>query len=50
MDSFIIEFSRQQLEILNGVLIEMPFKLAQPLIGHINVQIKQQLEAAEKED
>lgn len=44
MDSFIIEFSKQQLEVLNSVLIEMPFKMASPLIEHINAQIRLQVE------
>jgi len=37
-----IEFNEQQLQVLNAALIELPFRIATPLIQHINQQIKEQ--------
>jgi hypothetical protein len=35
-----IEFSNEQLQILNDAIQEMPFKVAAPLIAHINKEIQ----------
>jgi hypothetical protein len=37
-----IEFNEQQLQVLNAALVELPFRIATPLIQHINQQIKEQ--------
>lgn len=37
-----IEFNQQQLKVLNEALVELPFRVAAPLIDHINQQIKEQ--------
>lgn len=36
-----IEFNEQQLVILNSALLELPYRIAAPLINNINEQIKQ---------
>jgi hypothetical protein len=41
-----IEFTQQQLQILNTALIELPYRVAAPLIDHINHQIKRQQDLA----
>lgn len=38
-----IEFNEQQLGILNVALAEIPYRMAAPLIAHINQQIQEQL-------
>jgi hypothetical protein len=35
-----IEFTQQQMEILSAALVELPFRVAQPLIAHINEQVQ----------
>lgn len=40
-----ISFSAEQLSILNDAIISLPFKIAAPLIAHINEQIKAQQDA-----
>ena len=48
--NFKLEFTRQQMEIINAALIEIPFKLAAPVINDINAQLqKQQTSAKESE-
>lgn len=37
-----IEFNEQQLSILNAAIVELPYRIATPLIQHINQQIKEQ--------
>jgi hypothetical protein len=37
-----LEFTEQQLAVLNAALVELPFRVASPLIQHINNQIQQQ--------
>ena len=36
-----IEFNEQQLGILNAALVELPYRIATPLIQHINQQIQE---------
>ena len=38
-----IEFNEQQLQVLNAALVEIPYRVAAPLIAHINQQIQEQL-------
>lgn len=35
-----LEFNEQQLSILNAALVELPFRVAAPLINHINMEIR----------
>jgi hypothetical protein len=37
-----IELNEQQLQVLNAALVELPYRMAAPLINHINQQIKEQ--------
>lgn len=37
-----LEFNSQQLQILNAAIVELPFRIAAPLIQEINRQIKDQ--------
>jgi len=37
-----IEFNAQQLPVLSAALVELPYRMAAPLIQHINQQIKEQ--------
>jgi hypothetical protein len=37
-----LEFNEQQLAILNAALVELPFRVAAPVIQHINNQIAEQ--------
>lgn len=37
-----IEFNEQQLQVLSAALVELPYRVAAPLIAHINQQIKEQ--------
>ena len=41
-----IEFNEQQLQILNEALVNLPYKIAAPLINHINAQIQHQFDIA----
>ena len=43
-----IEFNEQQLGILNAALAEIPYRMAAPLINHINQQIQEQLNLESK--
>jgi len=36
-----LEFTTEQLAILNEAIIQLPFKVAAPLIQHINSQIQE---------
>jgi hypothetical protein len=40
-----IEFNEQQLQVLNAALVEIPYRMAAPLIQHINQQIQEQQNA-----
>jgi len=37
-----IQFNEQQLQVLNAALVELPYRMAAPLIQHINQQINEQ--------
>lgn len=46
-----LEFNEQQLGVLNAALIELPFRVAAPLINHINMEIRRiHDEAADKRE
>jgi hypothetical protein len=49
MKTFQLTFNQQQLQILNAALVEMPFKMAAPLIEEINNQLRQQQTEAEND-
>jgi hypothetical protein len=44
MKNITLEFTQDQLKVLNDALIEMPFRVAAPLIQQINMQIQQQFD------
>ena len=46
----ILSFTKEQMAILNAALVELPFKIAAPLIQDINAQIQQQFDAAKGDD
>ena len=41
-----LEFTQEELLILNNALVNLPWKEANPLIGKINIQIQQQFDQA----
>ena len=46
-----IEFTNEQLQVLNAAIVELPFRVAQPLITHINSEIqKRHNEAVDSKD
>lgn len=45
-----LEFSDQQMEVLNEALVSLPYRTAAPVIQDINKQIAAQREAAEGAD
>lgn len=36
----IIEFTQEQLQVLKDAVVELPYRIAQPLIQHINAEIQ----------
>lgn len=46
MKNVTIEFSQEQLSVLNDALGNMPFKVAAPLVQHINREIQKLFDAA----
>jgi hypothetical protein len=46
---FILELTDAELQIIDKALVEMPFRLAAPLIAIINTQIQMQLKKNESE-
>lgn len=44
-----ISFTPQQLQVLNNALVELPFKVAAPMIDHINKEIVAQQQKVENE-
>lgn len=45
MTSVTLTFTQQQLAVLNQALVDLPFRVAAPLIQHINAEIQKQFEA-----
>jgi len=44
-----ITFTQEQLQVLNTALLEIPYKLAAPLISSINSQIQRQFDQREEQ-
>jgi hypothetical protein len=44
MKTITLTFTQEQLQILNAALMEIPYRVAAPLISSINSQIKDQTE------
>jgi hypothetical protein len=42
----ILSFNKEQMTVLNTALIELPFKIAAPLIQEINAQVQRQFDEA----
>lgn len=42
MNTITLTFTQEQLQILNAALVEIPYRVAAPLISEINKQIKDQ--------
>lgn len=42
MSAITLSFTQEQLQVLNAALLEVPYRLAAPLISSINSQIQQQ--------
>jgi hypothetical protein len=45
-----LSFTKEQMSILNAALVELPFKIAAPLIQEINAQIQRQFDTAKGDD
>jgi hypothetical protein len=45
-----LSFTQEQLQILNTALLEVPYRLAAPLISSINSQIQQQFNQREDDE
>jgi hypothetical protein len=45
MNPVTITFTQDQLKVLNDALIELPFRIAAPLIQYINTQIQKQFDS-----
>lgn len=46
MKNITLTFTATQLSVLNTALVEMPYRIAAPLIQHINTQIQAQFDAS----
>jgi hypothetical protein len=50
MKTVTLTFTQDQLKVLNDGLVELPFRMAAPLIQHINSQIQRQFDGREDDD
>ncbi len=50
MNHITLSFTQEQLQVLNAALLEVPYRLAAPLISSINNQIQQQFNQREDDD
>ena len=50
MKPITLSFTQEQLQVLNAALLEVPYRLAAPLISSINSQIQQQFNQREDND
>ena len=41
-----IEFTKEQVQVLNAAIVELPFRIAEPLIRHINSEIQKNFDDA----
>ena len=46
--TFVIQFSEEDLQLVNQALIQIPYKYSAPLIQKINLQIQRQVTNAEE--
>lgn len=40
-----IEFNKEQMQVLNAAICELPYRIASPLIAHINAEIQKEFDA-----
>lgn len=50
MSAITLKFTKEQLQVLNAALLEVPYRLAAPLISSINSQIQQQFNKREDDE
>jgi hypothetical protein len=50
MKTVTLTLTQEQLQVLNAALLEVPYRLAAPLISSINSQIQQQFNQREDDD
>lgn len=50
MKTATLVFTQEQLQVLNAALLEVPYRLAAPLISSINNQIQRQFNQREDDD
>lgn len=50
MNTLTLAFTQEQLQVLNTALLEVPYRLAAPLISSINSQIQRQFNQREDDD
>lgn len=50
MKPITLSFTQEQLQVLNTALLEVPYRLAAPLISSINSQIQRQFDQREDDD
>lgn len=50
MNTITLSFTQEQLQVLNAALLEVPYRLAAPLISSINSQIQRQFDQREDDD
>lgn len=50
MKTTTLSFTQEQLQILNTALLEVPYRLAAPLISSINSQIQRQFDQRQDDD
>lgn len=50
MKTLTLSFTQEQLQVLNTALLEIPYKLAAPLISSINSQIQRQFDQRQDDD
>jgi hypothetical protein len=49
MTIFNLQLTPEQLQVISAALLEMPFKMAAPLIAEINKQLRQQQSESEND-
>ena len=49
MEIFNLKLTPEQLQIISAALVELPFKMAAPLIDEINKQLRQQQSESEND-
>jgi len=50
MEKTTLSFTQEQLQVLNTALLEVPYRLAAPLISSINSQIQRQFDQRQGDD